>query len=360
VNSREIGSEAEGSVENSLVMPAQAFQRLLPLIRAVPPAEYSRINLDVQSTTSKVIAHMPRVREARAQIDSLVKLSLDEYDRLEDVTLALSHANTVHLVVSAPRSLQQLAEEAQDVRKIMMTDVQSAINRKLLGQNALDNISGRVGHDILNKELFALVEIFRSNWSRLEGRTGVSFDEIQGAELLARRLMGKLGNRDEAEESEKEAAADRSAAFTLFLRAHRFARRLLLFARYEEGDADEILPPLYGPKKNRRAEDSEQPQEDIEGTAPEAGTPGAGTPGAGTPGASAPGAVAPGAPAAPEAGVAAPGVAAPGVAAPGAAAPGGPAGGARAGAPASLLKGELLQPGAPGETGMPGVDPFKD
>lgn len=58
----------------------------------------------------------------------------------------------------------------------------------------------------------------------------------------------------------KEAnALERQQAYTLFVNAYDQIRRAISFLRWDQGDADEIAPSLFGGKKRRAATEAEPP-----------------------------------------------------------------------------------------------------
>ncbi len=81
--------------------------------------------------------------------------------------------------------------------------------------------------------------------------------------------MIALGEREQAQASEPgkmDANERRKRAFSLFVNAYDQCRRAAAYLRWNEGDADELLPSLYaGRSVNRQKEATESPAESAAG-----------------------------------------------------------------------------------------------
>jgi len=237
----------------------RALRKLASEIRAVPASEHATINVDVQGVVAATLAAVPRLRQLRPELQAITTLDLTPYDALEDYALALAYAHGAYLVASAPSTPAETAREAASVRQVLLSDAQALAGRGLIDASRLEGIGGR-GYRNLAFDLIGLVRVLRDAWPTLEGKTLLTLEELESAEVLANRLLVEVGTRD-GPTVMSQARRDRAGAFTLFLRAYRYAQRLLRFLRHDEGDADQILPSPYADKGRRKtASNDEEPE----------------------------------------------------------------------------------------------------
>jgi len=265
-----------------------AFDRVYAELRALPDAALSKINLDVPTAVGTVLGALPKIRVFRASIaEQLPKYDLARFDRLEDYALALAYAHGAYLAAGQqPRSLEELGAEALVTRDVMLADATAQSARGFVDRALIAELRSGTGYRDTAFDLVALVSLYRSNWSKVQGKTGISLAELEMAEILADRLMTAVGLREQAPPTRLAATEDRIRAFTLFLGTYEHVRRALQYIRFEEQDADAIAPSLYAGRSRRVVPEDEL--EPIDETEPPPLPPGNSQPMAqvGTPGSS--------------------------------------------------------------------------
>jgi hypothetical protein len=103
-------------------------------------------------------------------------------------------------------------------------------------------------------DLGALTRGFKERLPELEGKTGISDQELQQANRLMLQLLGAVATRKRMPDEVLAATDIRQRMYTLFCNTYSQVRRAVCFLRYEEGDADEIAPSLYqGRVRSKRA-----------------------------------------------------------------------------------------------------------
>src|SRR5690606_26382670 len=122
-------------------------------------------------------------------------LDLTLYDRLEEYALALAYAHGTYLVAAARESPEELAREAMDVRRLLLSDAQALATRGLIDASRLRDVGGRMGYRNTAFDLVGLVSMMREAWSRIEGKTPTTLAELEHAEALADRLLIEVGER---------------------------------------------------------------------------------------------------------------------------------------------------------------------
>jgi hypothetical protein len=92
-------------------------------------------------------------------------------------------------------------------------------------------------------ELSALVAVMQQHWSAIQGRTGVTTEELSTASLLAQQLFRNGASRDARHPHQVEASLLRNQAFTVLTGSYEQMRRCIAFLEPE--DAEQLAPSLY-------------------------------------------------------------------------------------------------------------------
>jgi hypothetical protein len=117
-----------------------------------------------------------------------------------------------------------------------------------------------MGYQNTAANLLLLAEIARANWSKLEGKTYLSQDELQQMEALAARLINVSNQRDRVPTMLDESGRDYQASFTLFYKTFTKVRRAIAFVLEEEGrgdDIDDILPSFFNGRAGSKKKQDE-------------------------------------------------------------------------------------------------------
>jgi hypothetical protein len=103
--------------------------------------------------------------------------------------------------------------------------------------------------------------MLREQWATIAGKTAIDAAELDEGEALAEQLTRAIGGRL-SNPAQLTAAADaRQRAFTLFINAYDQARRVAAFLRWAEGDADKLVPSVYGTRASRTPKTDTPPVE---------------------------------------------------------------------------------------------------
>ena len=108
------------------------------------------------------------------------------------------------------------------------------------------------GYLNLAADLQLLTQLFRGCSASTMGLTAIRATEIQRAKELAATILTLFGRRKELRASIEAASDLRNRAFTLFARVYEEARRVVVFLRWYERDADRLVPLLYAKRKERK------------------------------------------------------------------------------------------------------------
>ncbi|MBN1612154.1 MAG: hypothetical protein JW940_36320 [Polyangiaceae bacterium] len=258
---------------------AAAYEQLLPGILAVAEASIPPILIDIPTAVTRVLGALPRIRALRPEIvETFRKFDFAEFDRLEQYTLALSHAHALHRAAHRPKpSLSVVADELVGTRDVLLTDARSLASHRLIQAERFAGCRARPGYRALAYDVLLLVQVLRDAWNEVHDRTPVTHGELDQAAVSAERFLAAVGLRDQARPTVAEATVLRRKTFALFMRAYAKARAAVQYLRAEAGDADEIAPSLYAGRAERRKKEREPP-EGSPGSSEPSGDPGAMSP----------------------------------------------------------------------------------
>jgi hypothetical protein len=231
----------------------QAFERALPAMKALSDEEIVLVNLSIPDAVSGLLALERPLLDLKARITSaLPEASRDFQEKLVQYAMALSHVHTRYqMATRASDPVPALSEEGMKLRSNLFSDARALIHRGFADSRPLRNYKGSVGYRNLAFDLQMLAQFFRDCASSARGRSAVQPAELRRANELAAAILSGLRKRTRPDPAVEAAADLRNRAFTLFTREYDQVRRSVIYLRWNEGDADEVVPSLYA--KRRRA-----------------------------------------------------------------------------------------------------------
>ncbi|MBN1612018.1 MAG: hypothetical protein JW940_35635 [Polyangiaceae bacterium] len=239
-----------------------AYEELLPEILAVTEESIPPILIDIPTAVTTVLGSLPEIRALRPEmVESLPKFDLAQFDKLEQYTLAISHAHAVHRAAHGPKlSLTTTARELARLRDVLLSDARSLAAHQLIKAERLARCKARPGYRALAYDVLMLVQVLREAWSEVHDCTPVTLAELDKAGATAENLLRAVGLRDQAAPTVAEATVLRRKAFALFMKVYARARAAVQYLRAEIGDADDIAPSLYAGRVTRRKAEGEARQ----------------------------------------------------------------------------------------------------
>ena len=81
-----------------------AYLRRLEEINAVPDSALVPINISIPTAVTTVLGSLPKIRAMRDQLAGMPGFDLEAFDKLEDYTLAVAHAQARYAIACAPPS----------------------------------------------------------------------------------------------------------------------------------------------------------------------------------------------------------------------------------------------------------------
>jgi len=238
---------------------AKAFEEVLPSMTALPDAEVVLVNLYIPDAVSTVLGLELVLRRLNDRIASTVPgTERDLPQKLARYAMALSHAHILYrMAARASDPVPALSEEGMKLRSLLFSDARALVHRGFIDAQALRNYKGSVGYRNLASDLHMLAHLFRSCPDSVRDCSAAGDSELQRADELAAGILVALRRRKAPDPGVKAALDVRNRAFTVFTRGYDQVRRAVVFLRWEEGDADRVLPSLYA--KHRHAKSNRPP-----------------------------------------------------------------------------------------------------
>ncbi len=239
------------------VVPVLRFRQALEKVRAevaqLTPSELSSINLEIPSAIITVRGCVPELQALRPRIvTELPAVDLVQFDNVETYALALTQAHSQFLSASQPPvPIAELTEKLKLARELFLSDVSALARRQLLDGTRLDELKGATGPKNIATDVLMLAAMLRDNWDAIAGKTGVKLSELDEVEQMADSLTNALGIKEQGPSRSSAVSDQRQRVYTLFLRAYNQARRIVIFLRWDEGDADTIAPSLYAGRRGK-------------------------------------------------------------------------------------------------------------
>lgn len=245
----------------------RAFAVVEDEIRAVPEADLLTINLDIPRAAGRGALAAERIIPLLPALSGLPDLELPRVKRLGLYALALHHAYDLATEAGAgDATLRTLLEEAWPLREGMLRSAELMAHFGVFSTERVAAIRSGQGHADTADDVIALGRLFDEEWSRVTGKVPVTRAMVDRAPVLGAKLHKALAQR-EVEASPLVPSGDRrhvlAQAFTVFVRAYDQTRRGVTYLRWDEGDADKIVPSLY-PHRPRRSGGEAEHVEDVE------------------------------------------------------------------------------------------------
>ena len=240
-------------------LASEALARVKPQLAALSPDQLLQVNLDVQTAASTVLGALPEIRAFRERIlKELPAFDVAAFDSLEDCVLALSAAQATFQTATTPADdLEPLAAEGLRLREMLLAEARALSLRGLVDKHKLENLKGATSRMNIAQDLQALSTVLLDSWSKIQGKSPTTQEDLLTASRIGTRLTRLVGARDQGPALVAEATDQRLRAFTLMLRTYEEARAAIGYLRRREEDAESIAPTLYPGKGKRRSSEPE-------------------------------------------------------------------------------------------------------
>lgn len=240
----------------------QAYHRHLDEILSVPKARQLQVNLDVNRVVALGLEVFDRLNLLRDEIQArLADFDIGNLDRLRGYALALSHANARCLRRGRlSRENQALLSDVSEARVLFLSDATALTKRSLIEPAVLARYSGVRSQLQTLEDLSQLIELLRTRWPTIEGKTAITPDELDRAEHLVRQVRQTVRLDERQPEARASRQRIRAQAFTLFAGAYEELRRAACYLRWYEDLGKGLVPPLRGTRAFFEPSRQEAPQ----------------------------------------------------------------------------------------------------
>jgi hypothetical protein len=179
----------------------------------------------------------------REQAAKLPGFDMADWDNLDDHARALAYVEARYDAATAPPAdLPALHAEGIALCQILTVDATALAGRGRIDPSRLAHFKGLTGYENVASDLISVATVLREVLKQNENKTAVEPAELDRAEQLAELLLVGSGKK---KVTPSEAALLRQQAFTVFVDSYDQVRRAVIFLRWDEGDADELVPSLY-------------------------------------------------------------------------------------------------------------------
>ncbi len=273
-----------------------ALAAVKPELEGVDPASFVPMNIDIAAAVTTVLGCSPALLELRGQImEELPKFDTNKVDKLVTYALAAGQANIDYLLAAQPdEPVAERHEKLTKLREVFVSDARALVKRGLVDDAMIEGLRMTQGYKYVAFDVLVLCRLFKLQWQKVSGRTGVLLKEVEEAQHLADIQDAAIGVREHTPAALNKANEARQRAWTLFVNDYEEVRRAVGYLRFHEDDAEQLAPSLWAGRNNRkRPSAQESPAAPATPVSPAVAPIAVPSTGAGTP---APAVVAPGMP----------------------------------------------------------------
>lgn len=228
----------------------ESYIKVEPELLALPESEVVRVQVDVPRACAIALGAVKAIESMKP----LVATELPAHDvaainGIVDYIFAAYYANAICAASSSDvTKLQKKCAEATPLRLDLLIQAEALAHKGLSDAAKVAEIKAGTGYLDLANDLTSLSLLFRSNWSLVKDKTTVSQQEVERADVLGREILTDMGARlqPNGESTTIDEQLDRRArAFTIFQRAYERCRQAAAYVRWDEGDAEDVVPSPF-------------------------------------------------------------------------------------------------------------------
>jgi hypothetical protein len=228
-----------------LATAESAYLRHQPRFEALKDSELLPMNVDIVHAASITIGVAPRVMSHRDEIAELPRFDVSHVDNLVEYAKATWFAYITNAPPPAAPGLKALVNEATALRRRLLLWAEPLVEAGHFQQVAIDKVKEGQGYRDTAADISALAELYLSHWHVVENKCDLKSDDLSHARHVGQALFEVISRREfQAARWSAEGSARVRRAWTVLDRAYRQCRRAIEYLRFDEGDADKIIPSL--------------------------------------------------------------------------------------------------------------------
>lgn len=238
-----------------------ALNRVLPEALALPDEQLKPVNIDVPTTLITAFAVTRRLPAYEHDLRQLYQFPVEAALRFPDYALALFCAQAHYVSALRPKTtIHELVAQCNHWRNVLEADAQSLILRGLLHFDLRILVSRTKGWQSLAFDLAGFHSLYQTAWPTIQGKTGLQWSDVEEAKRMSWQLTEALSERERVPKHGAAVTEQRLRVFARFISVYDQLRRAFIYLRWEEGDADKIIPSLYNGRRtqtlNKRRKDT--------------------------------------------------------------------------------------------------------
>lgn len=250
------------AVQTSVDVPIylEGYDRHADARRAVSDDALDTINVEPLFAIQATQKAMPRLNALRARILKVfTTFDASNLDNLLEYSYGFAHATTL-LRAAEPQvsGFDALVTECSETLGKMEAYLRAALEGGVISTSRLGELKGGSSHRNIVHDLLLVAQIYRANWSKIEGKTFFTQTDIRHADALAARFNATLAERETKPSGFEELNLDRQKAFTLFYRAYMRVRNAVEYLLKEDGklhELEDVMPSLHNSRTSRKRVD---------------------------------------------------------------------------------------------------------
>lgn len=252
----------------------RAFERVQPEMDAITPAEFTAMNVDVVSGASVALGVAGRILEYRERMASLPEFNMRHVDNLVSYATAAWFVFITNLSSPDPGQFQPMMQECALLRSKLLLWAEPLVTNGNFDAAAIDKIKDGVGNKDIAGDVVALVGLYRSKWTEVEGLCAVTEADLDRGAQIGPVVFAMVSQREQQKSRAPSADSQRvRRAWTLLDRAYDQCQRALTFLLWDEGSVDLIAPSLRRNSSSRRSSSKAEVSVDAPAPQPPAAPP---------------------------------------------------------------------------------------
>ncbi len=227
-------------------------------LAAMPEEQINRrLRLDVPVVCTMASAAVrsagPLREEMIAQFPGLAERTLGS---LVESAWAARQAEVEHEGQEQGGEHAELYAEVVAMHERLLVDADSLAIRGHLSRERLAAFRDARSHQGALNGLIGVLGALREKWSAVAAHTPITAADLTRADALAKRFEAALGNRPQG--GNRAATMEtRLRALSVLVYEYEDLRRMVMFLRHHQGDADRFVPSLYAGRGGRKPKGGE-------------------------------------------------------------------------------------------------------
>lgn len=253
----------------------ESYEAHKSAIRAIPIDALEKITVDPLLAVQLAEKALPRLKQLRPRLlDVFKNFDLSSVDNMPGYARAYAHLSML-LRASAPQvsGFEALVDECGDMLAKMVAYLRAADEAGLVDASKLSELKGSVGYRNTVHDLLLVVNIYRANWSKIEGKTFLTLADIRRGDELAARLNSAIAERDSKPDGFEDLSLERQQSYSLCIRTYTRVRDAVEYVLKQENQLhilDEVMPSPFNYRTGKKRPGSSDTETETEASAAEA------------------------------------------------------------------------------------------